>query len=103
MQKSTSSRTYKKEVDGRKRQVPSAFVKDFILWDNRSFPKVSAMKNNQILVRGTVNQEPLFRVTPKGRKITELLVVVGRASGKSDYIPCIAWNENAAIAANLKK
>lgn len=94
-----SYRTYKKDVNGRKRLVPSVFVKDLIPWYNSSLPRVSALKNNQIVLSGRVIQQPVFRVTPKKREITELMVAIERKSGKNDYIPCIAWNENAIKAA----
>lgn len=97
-----SYRTFKKMVDGRKRLVPSVFVRELTPWYDYMFPKVSATKNNRILLSGEICEQPVFRVTPKQREITELLIAAERKSGEFDYIPCIVWNKNAFEAAELK-
>lgn len=97
-----SYRTYKKDIEGRKHQVPSILAKDVVPWKNCLLPKISATKNNIIHLQGTLQCKPIFRTTPKKREITELVIAVERNSGKYDYIPCIAWNENAATAAKFK-
>ena len=48
-------------------------------------------KTNQIFLDGYICKEPVYRKTPLGREIADLLVAVNRPYGKSDYIPCIAW------------
>ena len=45
---------------------------------------------------------PIYRKTPLGREIADLLVAVNRPYGKSDYIPCIAWGRNARYAAGFE-
>ena len=47
-------------------------------------------------------KKPVYRTTPFGREITDMLVAVNRNYGKSDYIPCIAWGRNAKFAGNLE-
>lgn len=59
------------------------------------------MHANTICINGYVCKEPIFRVTPFGREITDLLIAVNRTYHKSDYIPCIAWGQNAKNAASL--
>jgi single-stranded DNA-binding protein len=49
-----------------------------------------------------VCKSPLYRTTPFGREITDILLAVNRAYGKSDYIPCIAWGRNARFSEKLK-
>lgn len=95
-------RTYKKFTYGKNRMMTSIYVKDFLPWGNSGIPRISAMKNNQIFLNGTVRKLPIYRSTPKNRKITELLVAVERKSGTCDFIPCIAWNQDAIEAAKLK-
>lgn len=56
---------------------------------------------NQISLVGYVCKEPIYRTTPFGREITDILVAVNRAYSKSDYIPCIAWGRNARFAIGL--
>lgn len=57
---------------------------------------------NRAEIRGTVCKQPGSRVTPMGREICDLLVAVNRNFGHSDYLPCIAWGENARAAALYK-
>ena len=51
---------------------------------------------------GYICKSPVYRVTPKGREIADVLIAVNRAYGKSDYIPCIAWGRNARFAGGLE-
>ena len=48
---------------------------------------------NQIFLDGYICKEAIYRKTPLGREIADLLVAVNRSYGKSDYIPCICWEE----------
>ena len=52
---------------------------------------------NQIFLDGYICKEAIYRKTPLGREIADLLVAVNRSYGKSDYIPCICWGRNARI------
>jgi len=56
---------------------------------------------NQILLNGFLCKPPVYRTTPFGREITDLLLAVNRAYNKSDYIPCIAWGRNARFSSTL--
>lgn len=57
---------------------------------------------NNLFVDGFICKEPIYRKTPLGREIAEIMVAVNRPYGKSDYIPCIAWGSNARLASNFK-
>ena len=57
---------------------------------------------NHIDLDGYVCKEPVYRKTPLGREIADLLIAVNRAYGKSDYIPCITWGRNARFASTLE-
>lgn len=60
------------------------------------------MKNpNQIYLNGYICKNPVYRMTPFGREITDILIAVNRPYNKSDYIPCIAWGRNARYSQNL--
>ena len=48
-----------------------------------------------------ISKEPVYRKTPAGKEITDILVALNRPYGKSDYIPCIVWQKNAGKAATL--
>lgn len=56
---------------------------------------------NEIYLDGFICKPPVYRITPFGREITDILLAVNRIHNKSDYIPCIAWGRNAKFASNL--
>ena len=53
---------------------------------------------NSITLRGTVCKTPSLRMTPLGREICDVLIAVNRPFGRSDYLPCICWGQNAREA-----
>ncbi|MGE4282219.1 MAG: single-stranded DNA-binding protein [Clostridia bacterium] len=57
---------------------------------------------NYIYLNGYICKQPIYRTTPFGREICDLLLAVNRAYNKSDYIPCIAWGRNARYSGVLK-
>ena len=63
---------------------------------------VNEYENNSICLEGTICKEPLYRVTPAGREIADILIAVNRPYGKSDYIPCICWGRTARFASGLE-
>ena len=56
---------------------------------------------NNVYLEGTICKEPIYRITPHGRDITDLILAVNRPYGKSDYIPCICWGRTAKFASSL--
>ena len=64
-------------------------------------PKKDEMTNEVVLI-GFVCKKPIYRQTPFGREIADLLLAVNRAYNKSDYIPTIAWGRNARFCQNLE-
>lgn len=57
---------------------------------------------NTVMLDAYICKLPIYRCTPKGREIADILVAVNRPYGKSDYIPCIAWGRNARFAGGLE-
>ena len=57
---------------------------------------------NEIYLNGFICKSPVYRTTPFGREIADMLIAVNRNYGKSDYIPCIAWGRNAKFAGSLE-
>ena len=53
---------------------------------------------NEIILNGYICKPPVYRTTPFGREITDILLAVNRNHNKSDYIPCITWGRNAKFA-----
>jgi primosomal replication protein N len=64
--------------------------------------EVTHKNPNQICLNGFVCRKPMYRTTPFGREIADILLAVNRAYNKSDYIPCIAWGRNARYAATFE-
>ena len=56
---------------------------------------------NDAVLTGTICKPPIYRRTPLGREICDLMLAVNRQYNKSDYIPAIAWGRNAVYAATL--
>ena len=57
---------------------------------------------NEVTLVGYVCKKPIYRQTPFGREIADLLLAVNRAYNKSDYIPCIAWGRNARFCQKIE-
>lgn len=87
-------RSYNRHEEKKNRLVLSVFAREveFVEDDDES------MKTNSIFLDGYICKPPVYRKTPLGREIADLLVAVNRPYGKSDYIPCICWGRNARYA-----
>lgn len=59
------------------------------------------IQTNTILLDGYICKAPVYRQTPDGREITDIILAINRPYGKSDYIPCIAWGRNAIYASSM--
>ena len=57
---------------------------------------------NEIFINGFICKTPIYRRTPFGREITDLIIAVNRAFNRSDYIPAIAWGKNAVYSEGLE-
>ena len=60
------------------------------------------MITNEVVLVGYICKKPIYRQTPFGREISDILLAVNRAYNKSDYIPSIAWGRNAKFCQNLE-
>ena len=90
-------RSYNRHEGVKNRLVLSVFVREVqFLAEFTDYTKT-----NQIFLDGYICKEPIYRKTPLGREIADLLVAVNRPYGKSDYIPCIAWGRNARFASGF--
>ena len=89
-------RSYNKVVDGKNKLILTIFARELV------FVEEENKDPNSIFLDGYVCKNPIYRKTPLGREITDLLLAVNRAYNKSDYIPSIAWGRNAKFCKNLK-
>ena len=90
-------RSYNRHEERKNKLVLSVFARE-IEFINET-PENA--KTNQIYLDGYICKEPIYRKTPLGREIADLLLAVNRPYGKSDYIPCICWGRNARYANNF--
>ncbi len=90
-------RSYNRHEGSKNRLVLSVFVREINFMEEFT----DYTKTNQIFLDGYICKEPIYRKTPLGREIADLLVAVNRPYGKSDYIPCIAWGRNARYASGF--
>ena len=91
-------RSYNRHEGTKNRLVLSIFVREYSFMEEFT----DYTKTNQIFLDGFICKEPIYRKTPLGREIADLLVAVNRPYGKSDYIPCIAWGRNARYASQFE-
>lgn len=94
-------RSYNQHTENKSKLVLSVFVRDLQLLDIAEEEMKAWEMPNQIFLDGFVCKPPIYRKTPLGREITDLLLAVNRPYNKSDYIPAIAWGRNARYAANF--
>ncbi len=91
-------RSYNRHEEKKNRLVLSVFARELEFIEEES----DELKSNQIYLDGYICKEPIYRKTPLGREIADLLIAVNRSYGKSDYIPCICWGRNARFASGFE-
>lgn len=94
LQASGQFRSYNRHEENRNRLVLSVFAREVSLVE----PEEDDQNPNYIFLDGYVCKHPVYRKTPLGREIADVLLAVNRPYGKSDYIPCICWGRNARFA-----
>ena len=91
-------RSYNQHDEKKNRLVLSVFVREVSFVEE----ELDGAKTKQILLDGYICKKPIYRKTPLGREIADLLLAVNRPYGKSDYIPCICWGRNARFASGFE-
>lgn len=87
-------RSYNRHEEAKNKLVLSVFVREIKICEQG----YESSKPNYIFLDGYICKAPVYRKTPLGREIADLLLAVNRPYGKSDYIPCISWGRNARFA-----
>ena len=102
-------RSYNSYENEKNRLILTVFAKDIIELeekDNENEEENEMVRKdtitNEVVLVGYICKKPIYRQTPFGREISDLLLAVNRAYNKSDYIPCIAWGRNARFCQNLE-
>lgn len=94
-------RSYNRYIDNASRLILTVFTREIRLLADEEDRKELLKQPNEIYLDGYICKKPVYRTTPFGREITDLLLAVNRPYNKSDYIPCIAWGRNARFCENL--
>ena len=91
-------RSYNRHEEKKNRLVLSVFAREVNFVEEEG----DKVKSNQIFLDGYICKMPVYRRTPLGREISDLLLAVNRPYGKSDYIPCICWGRNARFTSGFE-
>ena len=86
-------RSFNRQEGEKRRLVLSVFAREIEFKE-----ECGGLDTNDISLAGYICKSPIYRKTPLGREIADVLLAVNRPYGKSDYIPCICWGRNARFA-----
>lgn len=84
-------RSHNQRVDGRRKLLIFIFALTLVCEDGEPI--------NDVILEGPVCREPVYRRTPLGREICDVMLAVPRAFKRADYLPCILWGRTAQLAA----
>ena len=91
-------RSYNRHEEKKNRLVLSVFAREVCFVEE----ECDKVKSNHIFLDGYICKMPVYRRTPLGREIADMLLAVNRPYGKSDYIPCICWGRNARFTSGFE-
>ena len=94
-------RSYNRFVETNNKLVLTIFAREIYIPDEEELQEI-LRKPNEIYLDGYICKKPIYRTTPFGREISDVLLAVNRPYNKSDYIPTIAWGRNARFCENLQ-
>lgn len=99
-------RSYNSYENEKNKLILTVFAKD-IFYEEEIEEQIQTEESkeptsNEVILTGYICKKPIYRQTPFGREIADLLLAVNRAYNKSDYIPAIAWGRTARFCQNLE-
>ena len=96
-------RSYNSYENEKNRLILTVFAKDIEFLPNQEEEIVASkdLISNEVILTGYICKTPIYRQTPFGREIADILLAVNRAYNKSDYIPCITWGRNARYCSKM--
>ena len=80
-------RSHNQRIDGTRHLMVFVFVASVTVEDGEPI--------NDVYLEGPICKEPVFRRTPLGREICDVMLAVPRAFHRADYLPCILWGRTA--------
>jgi len=96
-------RSYNSYVNEKSKLILTVFAKDILTESDLNEEELEETNktSNEVTLTGYICKPPIYRQTPFGREIADVLLAVNRAYNKSDYIPTIAWGRTARFCQNL--
>ncbi len=98
-------RSYNGYENEKSKLILTVFAKDIKIAEELEEQEGETKKeqnSNEVVLNGYICKKPIYRQTPFGREIADILLAVNRTYNKSDYIPCIAWGRNARFCQNIE-
>ena len=80
-------RSHNQRTDGRRHLLIFVYAEEVLAEDG---PPI-----NEVVLEGPLCKEPIYRRTPLGREICDVMLAVPRAFRRADYLPCITWGRTA--------
>lgn len=87
-----------KEKESKRKLIVTVFIKQIKKIEDKD---LDIQETNKVLLIGHLCKKPIYRKTPFGREISDMMVAVNRNYKKSDYLPVIAWGRNARFVSKL--
>lgn len=87
-------RSYNKVENEKNKLILTVFAQDIL-------PYEKTVVSNSVELSGYICKKPVYRVTPLGREVCDIMIALNRQYNKSDYVPCIVWGRNARFTGNL--
>ena len=99
-------RSYNSYENEKNKLILTVFAKDIVYEEELTEEEREDIKkqqlSNEVVLMGYICKKPVYRQTPFGREIADILIAVNRAYNKSDYIPAIAWGRTARFCQNME-
>ncbi len=80
-------RSHNQREDGIRRLLIFVFATGIVAEDGEPI--------NDVLLEGPLCRDPVYRRTPLGREICDIMLSVPRPFHRADYLPCILWGRTA--------
>ena len=87
-------RSHNIRIDGKRKLLIFIFATDICFEDGEP--------RNEISLEGILCRDPVFRRTPLGREICDVMLAVPRGARRTDHIPCILWGQTARHISSCK-
>ena len=85
-------RSHNQRMDGRRRLLIFIFAASIVCEDGEPI--------NECILEGPLCRETVYRRTPLGRQICDIMLAVPRTFRRADYLPCILWGKTAQLGSH---